>query len=81
VVDIDFPYVHIDEDEKTHEKTTTVQWHNISRHNNAQARLSGAGMWLATHAPKFGFSSYDTSLEIWHQEWLDWKGTAADPHR
>ena len=79
VVDIDFPYVHVYVDEKTQETTTTVQWHNISRHNNAQARLSGAGMWLATHAPEFGFSSYDTSIEIWHQEWLNWKGTAADP--
>ncbi len=81
VVDIDFPYVNIDVDENTHETTTTVQWHNISRHNNKQARFSGAGMWLATHAAKFGFSSYNASIEIWHQEWLNWKGTAADPHR
>lgn len=79
VVDIDFPFVNFDVNPKSKAETVTVQWHHISRFNNAQARLSGAGMWLAQHSKKLDFSSYDTRLEIWHMEWLVWKGTAADP--
>ncbi len=35
---------------------------------NSAALRSAAGMWLNTYAPQFGFDSYDTGKEIWHQE-------------
>jgi hypothetical protein len=35
---------------------------------NALALRSAAGMWLNQYAMMFGFDSYDTSKEIWHQE-------------
>jgi hypothetical protein len=70
VVDIDFPYVTAE---------GHMQWHHENRERNADAFLSAAGQWLNDHSREFGFASYDTSAEIWHQEWLDWAGTAADP--
>lgn len=36
---------------------------------NRYALRSAAGMWLNTHAPFYGFDSYDTSAEIWHLEY------------
>jgi hypothetical protein len=70
VVDIDFPYVTAD---------GTMNWHHTNRERNADAFLSAAGQWLNDHSREFGFASYSTRAEIWHQEWLDWAGTAADP--
>jgi hypothetical protein len=53
--------------------------HGMDRDNNGAALASVAGRWLYEQADSFGFASYDTGKEIWHMEWLDWKGTAADP--
>ncbi len=70
-VDIDFPYATA---------TGQAKFHEITTENNADAHLSAAGMWLAQYAKsEFHFSSYNTAIEIWHMEWLDWKGTDADP--
>jgi hypothetical protein len=70
-VDIDFPYATANKNAKFHQITTE---------NNDDARRSAAGMWLVQYAKsEFHFSSYNTEIEIWHMEWLDWKGTAADP--
>ncbi len=73
VVDIDFPYAVVDENQNV-----GARFHQITTEYNADARLAGAGMWLATHSQKLGFSSYSTPAEIWHMEWLNWKGTDAD---
>ena len=35
---------------------------------NALALRSAAGMWLNRYSMMFGFDSYDTSKEIWHQD-------------
>ena len=70
VVDINFPYATAG---------GRVQWHGMGRERNADAFRSAAGQWLAQHAPALGFDTYDTSAEIWHQEWRNWAGTAADP--
>jgi hypothetical protein len=35
---------------------------------NGAALRSAAGTWLNNHSMMFGFDSYDTSKEIWHQE-------------
>ena len=70
VVDIDFPYAT---------EAGKAQWHGISRKRNADARLSAAGIWLAKYSREFHFSSYNTSKEIWHMEYLNWHGTGADP--
>jgi hypothetical protein len=71
-VDINFPYA-------TSAKAKDVHFHDIRRENNAEAIRSGAGNWLSDNAAGYGFASYDTESEIWHQEWLKWKGTEADP--
>ena len=70
VADINFPYATAG---------GRVQWHGMDRARNADAFRSAAGQWLAQHAPALGFDTYDTSAEIWHQEWRNWAGTAADP--
>jgi hypothetical protein len=36
---------------------------------NPFALQSAAGMWLNKYAPIFCFDSYDTSIEVWHQEY------------
>ena len=74
VVDIDFPYATLD-----NHQNVGAQFHQITTENNDDARLSGAGMWLGLNSTKFGFSSYSLKDEIWHMEWLNWKGTDADP--
>jgi len=75
VVDIDFPYGMLDKHQKVF-----AQFHQITTENNGDARLSGAGMWLAKYAKdELHFSSYNTEAEIWHMEWLEWKSTDADP--
>jgi len=69
VVDINFPCVTKDEGA-------------MARHGpGAQRRRlrSAAGQWLLEHAAEYGFASYNTANEIWHQEWLQWRGTDADP--
>ena len=71
VADINFPYATAG---------GRVQWHGMDRARNADAFRSAAGQWLAQHAPALGFDTYDTSAEIWHQEWRNWAGTAADPN-
>jgi len=70
-VDIDFPYA-------IQQKKPVAQFHQISTKRNADARLSAAGMWLAQRSGEFHFSSYSTEIEIWHMEWLNWRGTDAD---
>jgi LysM repeat protein len=70
VVDIDFPYAT---------STTRVQRHGVDRSRNGDALRAAAGVWLNTHSRSLGFDTYDTSAEIWHQEWRNWAGTAADP--
>ncbi len=40
---------------------------------NGWALQSAAGLWLNTYATKFGFDSYDTSIEVFHQEYRNWK--------
>ena len=71
VADINFPYATAG---------GRVQWHGMDRARNADAFRSAAGQWLAQHAPALGFDTYDTSAEIWHQEWRNWAGTQADPN-
>jgi hypothetical protein len=56
-----------------------VQSHNTDRGRNANAFRGAAGVWLNRFAPQFGFDTYSTSAEIWHQEWREWQGTPADP--
>lgn len=72
VVDIDFPYVS---------NSSTIEWHGMSRSRNAPALRSAAGVWLSQHASEYGFSSYDTNIEIWHQEWLNWQTPLASARR
>jgi hypothetical protein len=72
-VDINFPYA-------TSPKAKDVRFHDIDRDNNPDAIRSAAGVWLSDNAAGYGFASYDTAAEIWHQEWLKWKGTDADPN-
>ncbi len=36
---------------------------------NGYALQSAAGMWLNQYAPTFCFDSYDTKIEVWHQEY------------
>jgi hypothetical protein len=36
---------------------------------NRYALQSAAGMWLNKYAMVFCFDSYDTNIEVWHQEW------------
>lgn len=72
VVDIDFPYVS---------DASTIEWHGMSRSRNAPALRSAAGVWLSQHASEYGFSSYDTNIEIWHQEWLNWQTPLASARR
>jgi hypothetical protein len=69
-VDINFPYAT---------SRRNVNWHGINRENNANAFRAGAGQWLNQHSTEFGFDTYSTDAEIWHMEWRDWSGTAADP--
>ncbi|MBL8058570.1 MAG: hypothetical protein JNK29_17835 [Anaerolineales bacterium] len=71
VVDIDFPYAT---------SRTNVNWHGVNRENNPGALRSAAGAWLNTFAPAFDFDSYNTNKEVWHMEWRNWAGTAADPN-
>jgi hypothetical protein len=68
VVDISFPYAL---------STTVVLNHDTKRERNADALRSAAGVWLNANASSFGFDSYNTDVEIWHQEWRRWRGT---PH-
>ena len=70
VADIDFPYAT---------SSTSVHWHGIRRARNAAAFRSAAGVWLNTYAQTFNFDTYDSNREIFHQEWLNWAGTSADP--
>lgn len=56
-----------------------VREHGTDRGNNADAFRGAAGVWLNRFAPRFGFDTYSTSAEIWHQEWRQWQGTPADP--
>ncbi len=69
-VDIDFPFAT---------SAASVQNHGMDRNKNANAFRAAAGVWLNQFSRNFGFDTYDTSAEIWHQEWLDWPGTPADP--
>ena len=70
VVDIDFPFARSAQD---------VKFHNTQRERNADALRSAAGVWLNANAPLYGFDSFNTATEIWHQEWRLWRGTDADP--
>ena len=70
VLDISWPYAT---------SATTVLSHDTKRERNADALRSAAGVWMNANAPTFGFDSYNTGVEIWHQEWRRWRGTAADP--
>jgi hypothetical protein len=72
VVDIDFPFAR---------SATDVKFHNTLRERNADALRSAAGVWLNANAPLYGFDSFNTATEIWHQEWRLWQGTDADPAR
>jgi len=40
---------------------------------NPYALQSAAGLWLNTYAMNFGFDSYDTKAEVFHQEYRNWK--------
>jgi hypothetical protein len=51
------------------------------RERNADALRAAAGVWLNANAPLYGFDSFNTASEIWHQEWRQWQGTDADPAR
>jgi hypothetical protein len=70
VVDINFPYAT---------SGSNVEWHGVDRNRNANARRAAAGVWLDSFSRDFDFDTYSTSAEIWHQEWLSWAGTTADP--
>lgn len=69
-LDIDFPYAL---------SNGTITWHHEQRERNTGALRSAAGVWLQKYASDFGFDSYNTSKEIWHQEWRNWAGSSADP--
>ncbi len=71
-VDINFPYPI---------SATKAQWHGIHRERNQQALRSAAGVWLGKFASDHGFASYNTGKEIWHQEWLNWKDSSANPEQ
>lgn len=49
-----------------------------ARYNQA-ALTSAAGRWLNEYSAQFGFDSYDTGKEIWHQEFRNSASTAASP--
>jgi hypothetical protein len=70
VVDINFPYA-INKKE--------VKRHNMMRARNGDAFRAAAGVWLNKYSQGFGFDTYNTAKEIWHQEWRKWTGTSADP--
>lgn len=46
---------------------------------NDAALRSAAGMWLNRYSMLFGFDSYDTSKEIWHQEFRSPKEGPGSP--
>src|SRR5690348_6310794 len=46
---------------------------------NDDALRSAAGMWLNQYSMMFGFDSYDTGKEIWHQEFRSPKEGAGSP--
>jgi hypothetical protein len=46
---------------------------------NDDARRSAAGMWLNQYSMMFGFDSYNTDKEIWHQEFRSPKEGAGSP--
>lgn len=46
---------------------------------NDDALRSAAGMWLNQYSMMFGFDSYDTGKEIWHQEFRSPKQGAGSP--
>jgi hypothetical protein len=46
---------------------------------NDNALRSAAGMWLNQHSMMFGFDSYNTDKEIWHQEFRSPKAGAGSP--
>jgi len=71
-VDINFPYPI---------SAAQAEWHGIHRQNNQRALRSAAGVWLGKFASQFDFASYNTGKEIWHQEWLKWKDSSADPEK
>jgi len=75
VVDINFPYIHVDGDK------LSVEWHGMSREKNAEALQSAAGVWLSQSATTYKFDTYDTDKEIWHQEWRAWSGPLAKARR
>ncbi|HSL66996.1 MAG TPA: hypothetical protein VK977_02425, partial [Actinomycetota bacterium] len=70
VVDINWPVL---------DDRGNVAPHGIDRLRNGLALRSVAGRWLYEHAPALGFDTYNTNREIWHMEWRQWRGTAADP--
>jgi hypothetical protein len=53
-------------------------YHHESRALQDAALHTVAGRWLYENAPRFGFDTYDTDAEIWHWEWRQCPGTAAD---
>ena len=46
---------------------------------NDSALRSAAGMWLNQYSMMFGFDSYNTDKEIWHQEFRDPKEGPGSP--
>ena len=44
--------------------------------HNPYALQSAAGLWLNTYAMNFGFDSYDTGIEVFHQEYRNWKAVS-----
>lgn len=46
---------------------------------NSLALRSAAGMWLNRYSMQFGFDSYDTGKEIWHQEFRSPKDGPGSP--
>jgi hypothetical protein len=45
----------------------------ISTARNPFGLQCAAGLWLNTYAMNFGFDSYDTSMEVFHLEYRNWK--------
>src|SRR5262249_33437600 len=71
VFDIDFwIFSHGQEKGKTIDTELRHGGHTVYRNSILQ---SAAGMWLNKYAMQFDFDSYDTSMEVFHMEYLKWK--------
>lgn len=79
VVDLDWPIYYEYYDKKAKKTKNKIELHGLSSSKNEWGRKSSVGVWINKHAASFGFKSYSEKEEIWHMEFVDWKGTTAEP--